>query len=34
MLLSSKTKKNSPLMYDVPNKETIKYEILHHLSVP
>ena len=21
-------------MYDVPNKETIKYEILHHLSVP
>ena len=21
-------------MYDVPNKETMKYEILHHLSVP
>ena len=28
-----KTKIMSSLMYDVPNKDTMKYEILPHLSV-
>ena len=28
-----KTKVNTPLMYEVLNKDTMKYEILPHLSV-
>ena len=28
-----KTKINTPLVYKVPNKDTIKFEILPHLSV-
>ena len=33
MSLCCKTKINTPTMYDVPNKDTKKYEILPHLSV-
>lgn len=33
MPLCCKTKKNTPMMYEVPNKETLKSEILPHLSV-
>ena len=33
MPLCRKTKKNTPMMYEVPNKETLKSEILPHLSV-
>lgn len=33
MPLCSKTKVNTPLMYEVLNKDTMKYEILPHLSV-
>ena len=32
MPLCRKTKKNTPMMYEVPNKETLKSEILPHLS--
>ena len=31
--MCSKTKVNTPLMYEVLNKDTMKYEILPHLSV-
>ena len=33
MSLCCKTKINTPTMYDVPNKDTMKYEIPPHLSV-
>ena len=33
MPLCCKTKKNTPMMYEVPNKDTMKYEVLPHLSV-
>ena len=33
MPLCCKTKKNTPMMYEVLNKETLKSEILPHLSV-
>ena len=32
-LCTVKTKINTPLMYEVPDKDTIKSEILPHLSV-
>ena len=33
MSLCCKTRVNTPTMYDVPNKDTKKYEIMPHLSV-
>ena len=33
MSLYCKTKINTPTMYDVPNKDAMKYEIMPHLSV-
>ena len=33
MSLCCKAKINTPLMYEVPHKDTMKYEILPHLSV-
>lgn len=33
MPLCCKTKVNTPLMYEALNKDTMKYEILPHLSV-
>ena len=33
MSLCCKTKINTPTLYDVPNKDTMKYEIMPHLSL-